>query len=235
MGLHRLLWIPQGMEAHQGVYVRYAAEELSAILNLESHRHQVGLVGENLGTVPTYVNTTMARHHLYRMYVMQYELVPASSGSPRAVPRNAVASLNTHDMPSFAAYWQGLDITDRFDRGLLTQEDAVCERRNRQGLLQALQELLQQQRLLPDATADAQAVLSACLAFLSTSPGRVVLVNLEDLWLETRPQNVPGTSSERPNWQRKAGYSLEKFRHLPQVLATLRTVNHLRQQGRMSS
>ena len=38
MGLHRLFCIPNGMEASQGVYLRYPAEELYAILALESHR-----------------------------------------------------------------------------------------------------------------------------------------------------------------------------------------------------
>jgi 4-alpha-glucanotransferase len=231
MGLHRLFWVPRGLEPHQGVYVRYAAEELYAILNLESHRHQVGLVGENLGTVPTYVNTTMARHHLHRMYVVQYELTPASGGVLRPVPRDAVASLNTHDMPPFMAYWQGLDITDRLAQGLVTREEAQRERQRRQVLLRAMQNFLQQQGLLTEAATDVSAVLKACLAFLSASPGRIVLANLEDLWLETQPQNFPGTGDTRPNWQWKARYSLEAFRHRPQVLATLRTVNHHRKQG----
>jgi 4-alpha-glucanotransferase len=39
----------------------------------------------------------------------------------------------------------------------------------------------------------------------------MVLVNMEDLWLEARPQNVPGTSSERPNWRRKARLTLEQI------------------------
>ena len=231
MGLHRLFCIPQGFEARQGVYVRYAAEELYAILNLESHRHQVRLVGENLGTVPSYVNTTMARHHLHRMYVLQYELTPAAPGVLRHIPRHAVASLNTHDMPPFAAYWEGLDITDRLDQGLLSTTEAAQERAQRGQLMQALQHFLHERALLAEASAELPAVLSACLALLSASAAQVVLVNLEDVWLETQAQNFPGTHEERPNWRQKTRYSMEAVQHMPQLLALLRTINHIRRQG----
>jgi 4-alpha-glucanotransferase len=231
MGLHRLFCIPQGFEARQGVYVHYAAEELYAILNLESHRHQVRLVGENLGTVPSYVNTTMARHHLHRMYVLQYELTPASRGVLRRIPRHAVASLNTHDMFPFAAYWEGLDIADRLDQGLLSTTEAAQEQTERHQLLQALQCFLHERALLAEATAALPAVLSACLALLSASAAQVVLVNLEDLWLETQPQNFPGTREERPNWQQKTRYSMQALQNMPQILAILRTINHIRRQG----
>src|SRR5215467_13280189 len=63
MGLHRLYWIPDELTGDKGVYVEYPAEELWAILSLESHRHRAGIVGENLGTVPPEVNVAMRKHH----------------------------------------------------------------------------------------------------------------------------------------------------------------------------
>src|SRR5205085_780734 len=62
MQLHRLFWIPQGMDAAGGVYVKYPAEELYAVLSVESHRNQAMIVGENLGTVPPEVYEAMDRH-----------------------------------------------------------------------------------------------------------------------------------------------------------------------------
>ena len=55
-----------------------------------------------------------------------------------------------------------------------------------------------------------------------------MIVNLEDLWLEPRPQNVPGTGPERPNWRRRAGYGLEAFKRLPAVTEALRRLGHSR-------
>jgi 4-alpha-glucanotransferase len=57
-----------------------------------------------------------------------------------------------------------------------------------------------------------------------------VLVTLEDLWLETRSQNVPGTLFERPNWRRKARYSLEEFTQMSHVIDALSQVSALRRE-----
>ena len=77
------------------------------------------IVGEDLGTVPPYVRPAMKRHNLHQMYVVHYELASDSKKGLRSIPRNSVVSLNTHDMPPFAAFWQGLDIDLRRRIGLL--------------------------------------------------------------------------------------------------------------------
>ena len=105
------------------------------------------------------------------------------------------------------------------------------EREGRQTLKQALVSFLQYGGWAAEGSADPQAVLRAVLAFLSASSASVVLVNLEDLWLETQPQNVPGTGEERPNWHRKARYPLEMFSQLPQVVEVLKEIDRLRRRG----
>ena len=72
MGLHRLYWVPRGLDPTEGVYVRYPAAEYYAILSLESHRHQTVIVGENLGTVPDSVHKGMKSHNIYGMNVGQF-------------------------------------------------------------------------------------------------------------------------------------------------------------------
>jgi 4-alpha-glucanotransferase len=232
MALHRLFWIPKGLEPREGVYVRYPAEELYAILSVESHRHRAEIVGENLGTVPAYVNSTMARHNVQQMYVVQYELTPGARRVLRPVPRGSVASLNTHDMPPFVAYWKCLDIEDRLTLGLLDSRGARIERKNRRSLQKALEIFLDRNGCLKAKAASSRALLEACLVYLSASPAQVVLVNVEDLWLEREAQNVPGTLQQRPNWQRKARHSLERFCEMPGVLGTLREVNDRRKRGK---
>jgi len=226
MGLHRLFWIPEGMDASQGIYVKYPAEELYAVFSLESHRHQAVLVGEDLGTVPPEVPAAMTRHNMHRMYVLQYALQPWAEQALQPVFDGAAASVNTHDMPTFAAFWQGLDIDDRIQLGILEPGTAAEEHRQRQALIGALVQFLRNHgRLGQDV--DCTRVLRACLAHMCQSKAFVTLVGLEDLWGELAPQNVPGTWKERPNWRRRAAFNMEAIRQMPEVLETLREVSRL--------
>lgn len=225
MGLHRLFWVPRGMKALEGVYIRYRAEELYAILALESQRHSAMIVGEDLGTVPPAVRPMMARHRVLRTYVAPFEISTRPKRRLRMPVKNSLASLNTHDTPTFAGFWEGLDINDRVLLGLLSPTEAEREHENRRRLRDALLAYLAETGELTDGESDPLAVLRACLRYLAASPARVVSVNLEDLWGERQPQNVPGTTSERPNWLCKAKYMLENFCNDNEILATLGDVN----------
>jgi 4-alpha-glucanotransferase len=226
MGLHRLWWVPHGHPASAGAYVRYPADELYAILSVESHRHKTMLVGENLGTVPPEVNKSMDRHGLRRMYVLQYE--QTAEGPLRAPEPHEVASVNTHDMPMFAAHWRGLDILDRADLGLIPPSDLPREKRRRAQLRKNLVAFLRSKKLLTKNSVRSRDILIAILKFLAQSPSETVLVTLEDLWGEERSQNVPGTSFERPNWRRKASQSLEEITTSKQVRSVLQEIAIIR-------
>ncbi|HEY0142767.1 MAG TPA: 4-alpha-glucanotransferase [Thermoanaerobaculia bacterium] len=207
MGLHRLFWIPEGSEAKDGLYVRYNEDELYAILTLESRRHGCSIVGEDLGTVPPEVPKKMAKHGLRRMYVIQYEVKPQENpvGAP---PAQSVASANTHDMPTFRAFWNGQDIDDRHLHQLLDAKGAEKERATRGEMRRRLVGfLIERGHLTHGPTDDPKQVLEAVLAYLAASDAEVVLVNLEDLWGELVPQNVPG-QPER-SWKQKLRMSLE--------------------------
>jgi 4-alpha-glucanotransferase len=227
MQLHRLFWIPGGMDASGGVYVRYPAEELYAVLSVESHRHRAIIAGENLGTVPPEVYEAMEREDLHGMYVVQYEMQPGQE--LREPPAKSVASLNTHDMPTFTGYLQSRDVEDLQSLGFFTPDQARAEKERRAAIHQGLEETLPPEERGRGAKTD-DALLREMLGSLAQSPARMVIVSLEDLWHETEPQNVPGTHTERPNWQRKARFSFEEFSTRADVVEPLKRVNELRKQ-----
>jgi 4-alpha-glucanotransferase len=224
MGLHRLYWVPEQLGPRQGVYVRYPAEELYAIYSLESNRHRTVLVGEDLGTVPDYVRPAMATHNVHRLYVAQYEAQPEPDRAFPQPPAGAIASLNTHDMPTFTAFWTGADIQDRREMGLLDDE-AVRREGGRRAAIRAnmIRRLRESGWLGRDE--DYQAVLRASLQYMANSDAQVVLANLEDLWAATEPQNRPGTWQEKPNWRLKAVPLLEQFDKLPGFRTTLQALD----------
>lgn len=218
MGLHRLYWIPNELTGDKGVYVEYPAEELWAILSLESHRYQAGIVGENLGTVPSAVNVAMKKHDIRQMYVAQYEIMEdPNKPALRPPPEKCVASLNTHDMPPFRAFLDGADIDDRVDLGFINEKIARMERKQRRLMRAALEKRESRGHTSCPPFASA-------MRFLSESMANIVLANLEDLWEETFPQNVPATNEERPNWRRRVRPSVEQIRKMAGVAEVLSNV-----------
>ena len=220
MGLHRLFWVPEGKEPADGVYVGYPAEELYAVLSLESHRHRTVVVGEDLGTVPPGVRSGMRRHGVLGTWVLQSSLRPRAAEPIARAPRHAVASLGTHDMSPFAGFLEGADIRARVETGQLDEEGARRAGAARGRLVTRLAAALESEAShtsgtaptpvlvpAPDPGSHEAAMLEGALAYLLRSEAALVLVNLEDLLLETRPQNLPGTGAEWKNWRRKIGGS----------------------------
>lgn len=221
MWLHRLYWVPQGAAASEGTYVQYPAEELYAVLCIESHRGKGMVVGEDLGTVPAYVRSRMSQRGIDRMYVAQFSFYGDRQKPLHDPPAEVLASVNTHDTPTWATFWSGAEIDDQVSMGLLNEEEASQARSSRAQMRQMLSEVYGTEQ-------SAEAVLPIVLEQMARSDARAVLVNLEDLWSEPEPQNMPGTGQERPNWRRRAQFSLERMQQDETVQQLLALVNRSR-------
>ena len=227
MGLHRLFCVPHGFPATDGVYIRMPHEELYALLTLESARTRTELVGEDLGTVPTEVRRAMRRHGVLRSFVLQLELGADADPFDR-VPRDALVGMNTHDMPTFAGFWEGEDIDRRVSLGLEGPADAAAERRERAALRRSLGRAL---RGRGRAGRTMEQALDGSLGELAASAAALMAVNVEDLWGEREPQNVPGTSAEAGNWARRAAHPPSRFDRTPGLRARLAQVEAARSAG----
>jgi 4-alpha-glucanotransferase len=229
MSLHRTFWIPDGFAPRDGVYVRYAADEFYAVLAIESHRAKTRIIGEDLGTVPHYVREAIDRRGLHRLFVLQRQLLHGKE-PPGTVASNMVASLNNHDLPPFAGFWKERDIEEREDLGLIDASRATELRAKRQDIRSFLIDFLKREGLL-DADTPIDAIIDAANRWLAKSPAEIVLVSVEDLWGEAESQNIPTTTTERPNWRRKFAKTIEEIVESERLAETIASVRNSRQEA----
>jgi 4-alpha-glucanotransferase len=240
MALFRLFWIPRGMPASKGTYVHYPADDLLAILALESVRAKVLVIGEDLGTVPDWVRQSLGAAGVLSYRVFYFERTWEGAWKPPgAYPSQALAVAATHDLPTLSGFWEGADIETRAALGLFSSEDAkmsaLAERqRDKSAILATLQAEGLLPPGLPDAVAQGPAMTSelarAIHVYLARTPAWLVLANVEDV-IGTRAQaNVPGTVDEHPNWRRKLRLTVEelirddRFEQLGAGLRSLRSL-----------
>ena len=221
MAWTRLYWIPHGFGLHEGTYVSYPAEELFAVLTLESHRNRCEVIGENLGTVPPEIDAALPHHRIWGMYLAQFEA--SKDADIEAPAATDMALVGTHDTPTFAGWLAGNDIEERVRYGLLTPAAAPMALKERSKAAKRLAKRLGPGRKKPPA------FLAELLEWLGRSESPLVVAWLEDLWLEGQAVNLPGTpSSQRPNWQRPMSRLLDDMMIDPMVVGCLRRLQEAR-------
>jgi 4-alpha-glucanotransferase len=210
MALFRQWWVPVGLGSTEGGYVHYPLDDLMAVLALESERARCLIVGEDLGTVPDEMRRAMAEYAVYHYKVLLFEKeTDGSFRRPGQYVRRAIATVTTHDLPTLRGYWEGRDLALRDKLNLFPGEEIrrqVLEERvrDRAQLLAALEAA----GLRPQAAQRGEAGFSVELAraiqlYLAKSAAALAVLQIEDLIGMSDPVNVPGTSAEHANWQRK--------------------------------
>ena len=195
MGLFRLFWIPEGMPAAGGAYVRNAARDLLGIVALESQRSRAVIVGEDLGTVDE-----KARAQLMTAGVLSYRLLWFEKHDPAEYPVQALAAVTTHDLPTVAGLWSGTDLEAQRALHLNPNEEGTAEIAGR------LARLTRSRRDTP-----LDEVVRRTYVVLSRAPSAIVAATLEDAAVSEKRPNMPGTVSDWPNWSMPLPQPLEKI------------------------
>ncbi|MGW8976107.1 4-alpha-glucanotransferase [Streptomyces platensis] len=160
------------------------------------------------------------------------EAAPASGATARILApeewRGAcLATVTTHDLPTTAARLTGEDVALRERLGLLAGPPERERSRATQERTEWLRELVRR-GLLPEGPGDEEAAVKAVHRFLLRTPARMVGVWLPDAVGDRRPQNLPGTWDEYPNWRLPiAGpdgrpHTLEELAASPRLHALMR-------------
>ncbi len=121
--------------------------------------------------------------------------------APEPPPEATLSLVGTHDMPPWAQYWE--EASPR-------QRETLCR-----------------QIGADDIDAPADKVLAQLLVRMAESPSQLTMINLEDLYGETLPINVPGLQNET-NWSRKMRRSWESIEADPTIQKMLETITHHR-------
>jgi 4-alpha-glucanotransferase len=235
MALFRQWWVPAGLGATAGGYVHYPLDDLMSVLALESERHGCLVVGEDLGTVPPEMSQAMNDRSVYSYRVLLFEKHgDGRFREPGEYPRRAIATVTTHDLPTLNGYWSASDIELRRRLALYPSDELR---------LQVLEERVRDRAALLAALAAAGLQVTGCDAssssyspelsraihvFLARSAAALVVLQAEDLIGMPHPVNVPGTSDEHANWQRKMSCDLDELFSRESVRGLLHEVHAAR-------
>jgi 4-alpha-glucanotransferase len=236
MALFRQWWVPVGLGATEGGYVHYPLDDLMSVLALESERHGCLVVGEDLGTVPPEMSHAMAERAVYSYRVLLFEKhADGRFKAPGEYPRRAIATITTHDLPTLNGYWSASDVALRQRLELYPSDEmrqqVLAERvRDRHALLAALSgEGLAVAGCDGSDASYGFALSRAIHDYLARTASALVILQAEDLLGMPDPVNVPGTSDEHANWQRKMAAELGELFADPSVIDLLRQVGQSRQ------
>jgi 4-alpha-glucanotransferase len=205
MGLARLWWIPAGMAPGQGTYVRYDHELIGDVLCAEAARARALAIGEDLGTVEPWLRDFLARRQVLGTSMLWFER--RQDGTPRRPGewrQGCLATVGTHDMPPAATFLTGEQVTIRAGLGLLTEPEAD-ERAAARAEIDRWLAMLASEGLLGRPAGGAgvtpQEFTVALYGFLARTPAMLIGVSLAEAVGDRRPQNLPGTVNEYPNWR----------------------------------
>jgi 4-alpha-glucanotransferase len=201
LGLKRLYLVPRGFTPDNGAYVHMPFEALLAAVARESAAHKCIVIGEDLGTVPEGFRETMQDWGIWSYLVMMFERDDA--GRFRNVDHyapNALVTLNTHDLSTYAGWRSFSDLKMKLSLGLDPGESEEARWR----ALGMLDDILRHNAIHSND-------LCSVLAFLSRTRSRLLAVSLEDLLGVIDQPNIPGTIDEHPNWRQRLPVALDEI------------------------
>jgi 4-alpha-glucanotransferase len=202
MGLMRLWVMPAGWPPGRGAYIRYDHRATVAALAGQAARAGALAIGEDLGTVDRWIREYLTASRVMGTEMLWFAREPDGTPlAPRHWRREVMATVGTHDVPPAAAFLTGEQVTVRARLGLLTEPEQA-ERNNAQQLLSQWRNALVGEGLIADGALPGPDEFTVALyAYLACTEARLIGVSLADAAGDRRPQNLPGTSDEYPNWR----------------------------------
>lgn len=215
MALRRLFLIPEELPASCGAYVRYPMRKSLATIIQKSRQSRTIVIGEDLGNVPEGFRDRLEAAHILSYRVLCFEHAAGEFIPPASYPRLSLACVTTHDLPPLRAWLQASDIGLGHECGVIGNDAAVRQRRERRVLKASLLRALRNEGVVSEIRGHPAGEIGwrewACAIhrFVARTPSLLVAIRLADVMGETMPTNIPGTADSYPNWRQKSRSNLD--------------------------
>lgn len=204
MGLQRLWVVPVGSSPAEGAYLNYPLDDMLRLLALESWRYKAIVLGEDLGTVPAGLHDKLSARAILGMRVLLFEQHNAHFKPILDWSDEALATTSTHDLPTLAGWWSGLDIDWNSRLGHVDEQTERHWREDRQRERQGLRHALSQDWAnFRGDFSEREQVIDASVRYLGHTRAPLVLLPMEDALSLEEQFNLPGTIDTYPNWRRR--------------------------------
>ena len=231
MGIARLWVVPEGQTAEHGSYLAFPEDDLRRLIKLESVRNRAIVLAEDLGTVPEGFQSRLQQDGIDGMRVLQFERRDQVFTAPAHWTRQAAAMTSTHDLPPVAGWWCGHDIAERARIHATPQQTQDKEQearaRDRAALWQAMRESGAAEGEAPP-TWDCERIADIAVAHTARAGCELVMLPIEDALALREQPNMPGTTTQHPNWRRRLARPVGNLLAEPRIAARLRTMREIR-------
>ena len=204
--LNRLYFHPA--DGSRGTFVYYNAQELMAIVALESHLHKTMIIGEDIGATTEEFRRQMEDYGILSYKVLPFEResnVFNSMRRPEDYQQLSVCATSTHDTPTLINQWNVQDIWQKKKLGFY--DDATIDRMfdqyasQRQSMNWMLehygcwQEVGGKKSDNPREEANfvPEKYIQATAAFMARSNSAIMMMPFSDIFGVSEMGNIPGT------------------------------------------
>ena len=231
-GLSRLWVVPEGGDSRAGAYIHYPFADLMGLIALESHRAKALIVAEDLGTKPPGFADAINEANMLGMRVVWFErALDEGFVGAQDYAAQSVAMTGTHDTPTVAGWWQGVDLDLAEDFGQLpegvSRDKAEEKRAWDRGLLWAS---FGGGEPRPEP-GDVEPVVDAALRHIGRAGSRLAVAPLEDLLASPVQFNLPGIVGEYPNWRHRLAAPLSQLLDRPDTSHRIEVLKDARQRN----
>ncbi len=215
LGFDRAFWVPE--TGAPGAYVQMPRDAMLAVVRMEAARAEAIVVGEDLGNVPRGLRRALEASGILGCRVMLFERGKGDTPSfrdPVRYPARSIASFSTHDLPTWRGWRSGHDIDARLTTGDIEPAFAKAEHGRRDVEVAAFDGMTANTGGRDPGSSEAMHHA------LTTSRSHLAMVQVENV-LDLEPQpNLPGTTTEYPNWRQRLPLGPEALSEDPRMIRT---------------